>query len=76
MIKKMIEEIEELLDRNSGKVDDLLNVIDQTIHIYTILAKDTNFEQPYILMYKTLAFHLLQLKTQLQVKRDEYNSKK
>ena len=67
------EEVKEMVNRNLGEINDTILVLDQMIQIYSILSvgKSDNVNN-----YKSLMIDLQELKTELQVQKEEYDKKR
>ena len=70
----MRKEAEEIVERNSGEINDLINHIEQELHVNSILSfKMDNSIFKRFLQEKVLKLQLL--KTELQQALEEYNQK-
>ena len=69
--KNIEKEVEEMVCRNFGQVDDTIFVIDQMISIYSMLKVDKPVNRAHA--YESLAADLLDLKIELQKQKVEYN---
>ena len=63
------KEVKEMINRNLGKIDDTILVVDQMVLIYSILSVSKSGN---VNLYKSLAADLLNLKAELQVQKEEY----
>lgn len=64
------EEVKEVIERNLGNVNDIVDTINNMVLIYSILKTDKSLVKAQ--RYESLAIELQELKTLFQIEKTEY----